>query len=50
MLSFIANIFGYLLNFLYNLLNNYGLAIIIFSTKNNEKNRKNAGRIEVFAI
>ncbi len=31
MLNFIANIFGYLLNFLYNLLNNYGLAIIIFS-------------------
>ena len=31
MLSAIANIFGYLLNFLYNLLNNYGLAIIIFS-------------------
>ena len=31
MLAFIANIFGYLLNFLYNILNNYGLAIIIFS-------------------
>ena len=31
MFNFIANIFGYLLNFLYNLLNNYGLAIIIFS-------------------
>ena len=31
MLASIANIFGYLLNFLYNLLNNYGLAIIIFS-------------------
>ena len=31
MLNFIANIFGYLLNFLYNLLNNYGFAIIIFS-------------------
>lgn len=31
MISFFANIFGYLLNFLYNLLNNYGLAIIIFS-------------------
>lgn len=31
MFAFIANIFGYLLNFLYNLLNNYGLAIIIFS-------------------
>ena len=31
MLGFIANIFGYLLNFLYNILNNYGLAIVIFS-------------------
>lgn len=31
MFAFIANVFGYLLNFLYNLLNNYGLAIIIFS-------------------
>ena len=31
MLASIANIFGYLLNFLYNILNNYGLAIIIFS-------------------
>ena len=31
MFNAIANIFGYLLNFLYNLLNNYGLAIIIFS-------------------
>ena len=31
MFDFIANTFGYLLNFLYILLNNYGLAIIIFS-------------------
>lgn len=31
MFAFIANIFGYLLEFLYNILNNYGLAIIIFS-------------------
>ncbi len=31
MFNFIANIFGYLLNFLYEILNNYGLAIIIFS-------------------
>ena len=31
MLAFFANIFGYLLNFLYNLINNYGLAIILFS-------------------
>lgn len=27
----IANLFGYLLNFLYNICNNYGIAIIIFS-------------------
>ena len=27
----ISSIFGYVLNFFYNLLNNYGLAIIIFS-------------------
>ena len=27
----IANLFGYVLNFLYNFCNNYGLAIIIFS-------------------
>ena len=31
MFNFIANVFGYLLNFLYILLDNYGLAIIIFS-------------------
>ena len=31
MFNFIANIFGYLLNFIYNLVNNYGLAIIIFT-------------------
>ena len=31
MFNFIANIFGYLLNFLYQILNNYGFAIIIFS-------------------
>ena len=31
MLSFFANLFGYLLNFLYNLIQNYGLAIILFS-------------------
>lgn len=27
----VANLFGYLLNFLYNIFNNYGIAIIIFS-------------------
>ena len=31
MIGFFANIFGYLLNFLYDILNNYGLAIILFS-------------------
>ena len=31
MFAFISNIFGYLLNFLYNLVNNYGIAIILFS-------------------
>ena len=31
MIDFIANTFGYVLNLLYNLLNNYGLAIILFT-------------------
>lgn len=31
MFAFISNIFGYLLNFLYELVNNYGIAIILFS-------------------
>ncbi len=31
MFTFFANIFGYLLNFIYQLINNYGLAIILFS-------------------
>lgn len=31
MFNFIANMFGYLLNFIYNLVNNYGLAIILFT-------------------
>ena len=31
MISFFANIFGYLLNFLYNIIQNYGLSIILFS-------------------
>ena len=31
MISFFADIFGYILNFIYNLVGNYGLAIIIFS-------------------
>lgn len=31
MFEIIANIFGYLLNFIYQIVDNYGLAIIIFS-------------------
>ena len=31
MISFFANLFGYLLNFLYNIFQNYGIAIIVFS-------------------
>ena len=31
MIAFFANIFGYVLNFIYNIVQNYGLAIIIFS-------------------
>ena len=31
MFQFFANIFGYLLEFIYNLINNYGLAIIFFT-------------------
>ena len=31
MISFFANIFGYVLNFIYDLIKNYGLAIILFS-------------------
>lgn len=31
MFAFFANLFGYLLNFLYNIIQNYGLSIIIFS-------------------
>lgn len=31
MISFFANIFGYLLNFLYEIFKNYGVAIIVFS-------------------
>ena len=31
MFNFFANIFGYILNFIYNLVQNYGIAIIIFT-------------------
>lgn len=30
-MAFFANIFGYVLNFIYEIVNNYGLEIIIFS-------------------
>jgi len=30
-MSWLCNIFGYLLNFIYTLVKNYGLALIIFS-------------------
>ena len=30
-MAFLSEIFGYILNFLYELINNYGIAIIIFS-------------------
>ena len=30
-MSFFANIFGYILNFFYELIGNYGIAIILFS-------------------
>ena len=31
MFNFFAGIFGYVLNFLYNLVNNYGIAMILFT-------------------
>ena len=31
MFQFFANIFGYVLNFIYNLVHNYGLAMILFT-------------------
>ena len=31
MFQFFANIFGYVLNFIYEFVNNYGLAIILFT-------------------
>ena len=31
MLDFFANLFGYVLNFIYNLTSNYGIAIILFT-------------------
>ena len=31
MIAFFANLFGYVLNFLYEIVGNYGVAIILFS-------------------
>ena len=31
MFNFLANVFGYFLSFLYNIVNNYGIAIILFT-------------------
>ena len=30
-MGFVANLFGYVLNFIYNLVHNYGLALILFT-------------------
>ena len=53
---FLANIFGYILNFLYNIWENYGIAIIVFSimlriillpiTINQQKTMKKSGKIQ----
>ena len=32
MIAFFANMFGYILNFLYSFIQNYGIAIILFTT------------------
>ena len=41
MFQFFANIFGYLLNFIYQFVNNYGLAMILFNVTNVHKTTKN---------
>lgn len=55
-MSVIANLFGYLLNFLYNIFNNYGWAIIVFSvilkiilipiTISQQKNMKKSAKVQ----
>ena len=42
-MGFISEIFGYVLNFLYGIFNNYGIAIIVFSVllKNNFNTNNN---------
>lgn len=61
MFNFFANLFGYLLNFIYNLVTNYGVAIIMFSLiikiillplsisqqKSMKKNAKIQGRMKI---
>lgn len=57
MFSFLANIFGYVLNFIYNLVQNYGLAIIIFTillkvlmlpiSINQQKTMKKSAKLQV---
>ena len=47
----IANLFGYLLNFLYNLFNNYGIAIIVFTillpiTVSQQKSMKKNAKVQ----
>lgn len=55
-MAFISNIFGYFLNFIYNIVNNYGIAIIIFTvllklimlpfTIKQQKNMKKTAKIQ----
>jgi YidC/Oxa1 family membrane protein insertase len=57
MLDFFAGIFGYLLNFLYNIVGNYGIAIIIFTvlvklimlpiSVNQQKTMKKTAKVQV---
>lgn len=57
MFSFLANIFGYVLNFIYDLVQNYGLAIIIFTillkvlmlpiSINQQKTMKKSAKLQV---
>ena len=51
MIAFFANLFGYVLNFLYGFIGNYGIAIILFSvSKNHEKKPKSKCRNEANTI
>ncbi len=56
MFNFFANIFGYVLNFIYNIVNNYGVAIILFTillklimlpiTINQQKTMKKSAKVQ----